>query len=106
MGNEAGFYNGKHYSDYVEIIKIHKKEKNYSELIPLLNSLIEATEKESKSEGWGVAPAYYEELANVYKKLKDKDMEIKVLKRFARQKHAPGVKPPKLMERLKKLQTE
>jgi len=30
-------------------------------------------------------------------------MEIEVLERFAKQRHARGAKPPKLLERLQKL---
>lgn len=59
-------------------------------------------ELESASEGFGVAPWYYEQLAIIYRKQKDYLREIEILERFAKQKHAPGVTPQKLLERLEK----
>ena len=69
----------------------------------LLLSLIEAVEDESSVTGRGVAPWYYEQLANVYRKLNDMQAEMEVLERFSRHKHAAGVKPPKLLARLDKI---
>ena len=38
----------------------------------------------------------------IYRKRKEYKKEVKILKRFAKQKHARGVKPKKLLERLEK----
>ena len=80
-----------------------QNEISVLELNDLLLWCIEQTEEESSKEGLGVAPYYYEELANLNKLKGRTDLEIEVLERFAQQKHAPGVKPPRLLERLQKL---
>ena len=51
---------------------------------------------------WGVAPWYYEQLAIIYRKRKGYDSELRILGRFAEQKHGPGIKPAKLLARLEK----
>lgn len=63
---------------------------------------IDAEEKEDKDRKWGVAPAPYERLAILYRKRKEYDKEIKILKRYFRQKQANGRKPAILKKRLKK----
>jgi len=67
-----------------------------------LLDLVQMTETESRASGWGVASAWYEELAILYQRHKDYRAEVAVLGRFANQRHAPGVKPPQLLERLDK----
>jgi hypothetical protein len=69
----------------------------------LLVELVKATEAESAIDGMGVAPACYSELAILYRKQKDYAKEISILERFAKQKHARGVMPAKLLERLDKV---
>jgi len=49
-----------------------------------------------------VAPWPYEQLAIIYHRTKDYTSEVHILERFARQRHASGVKPAKLLERLEK----
>ena len=63
---------------------------------------INETEKESRKERWGVAPAPYERLAILYRKKKDYVSEVKILERYQKQIKAPGVKPERLKERLQK----
>ena len=58
--------------------------------------------RKAKEKGWGVTPGCYEDLAKLYRRQKEYDKEITVLERFAKQKHAPGVMPAKLLERLEK----
>ena len=53
----------------------------------------------------GVAPWYYEQAAVIHRKRRDRDAELAVLRRFGAQQHAPGATPPKLLERLFKLET-
>jgi hypothetical protein len=96
-------YEGKYYTEYVPIIEELYRNGKYSDAISLLEKLIDLIEIESKEKEWGVAPWYYEKLANIYKKMKDKNNEILILKRFSKQKHANGVKPERLKERLIKL---
>lgn len=99
---KGGYVNGYHYTEYVDTVKELKRNKKYTEAIDLLLKLVDATEKESKAEGTGVAPYYYEELAVIYRKLARYDDEVKILERYNNQRKAPGKSPSKLAERLKK----
>jgi hypothetical protein len=101
--NQPGYINGRHYSTYIPEITSLKQSGDYTGLETLLLEIINATEKESQIDSSGVAPAYYEELAILYRKQKMREKEIAVLERFANQKHARGVKPAQLLERLNKL---
>lgn len=92
----------KHYTDALETIKTLKKGGQDDELEKLLMWCIESTEAESRAEGCGVAPYYYEELAKLYRRKKNYHEEVRILERFAHQTHAPGVKPRKLLERLQR----
>lgn len=100
---KSGYVNGKHYTEYVETVNELKQKGKYEQAISLLIQLVEATEEESGAEGLGVAPWYYEQLSILYKRIKNRDGELNILKRFAQRKHAPGVKPIKLLERLNRL---
>lgn len=99
-----GYYRGRHYTTYVDEITALKRSGDTEAVERLLLALVDATEAESRAKGprWGVAPAYYEELAMLYRERKDYAAEVAILERFARQQHAPGVKPPRLLERLDK----
>ena len=103
MPDNTGFLNGKHYTEYPDYIRELKKSGKYAEAETLLLEIIEIVEIESEKMNWGVAPWYYEQLAVIYNKLKMNNKEISILERFSKQKHAPGVKPAKLLERLYKL---
>jgi hypothetical protein len=100
--NNPGYYKGRHFTTYVLDIKKLKETGDTKDLENLLIEIINATEAESKNTGLGVAPAYYEELSILYRKQKELTKEIEVLERFAKQIHARGVMPEKLLERLKK----
>lgn len=50
-----------------------------------------------------VAPWYYEQLANIYRRQGKAEDERAVLERFMCQPHAPGVKPARLEARLRRL---
>ena len=97
-----GYYKGRHFTTYVSDVASLKKRSRLEEAEQLLLELVKATESENVIEGWGIAPWYYEELAKIYHKQKVYAKEIAILERFARQKHAPGIMPPRLLERLKK----
>jgi hypothetical protein len=98
----AGFVRGRHFTEYVEKVKTLHRNGQTSEAETLLLELVDATESESRAMGLGVAPWYYEQLAILYSKQGKPDKEIAVLERFARQAHAPGVSPPRLLERLER----
>jgi len=103
---ELGKLNGKSYVDYVDDIKNLKRNNNLEEAEKLLLQLIDVVELEANAKKQGVAPWYYEQLAIIYTKLKQKNKAIEILERFALQKHAPGSSPPKLIARLEKLKKE
>jgi hypothetical protein len=100
--NLPGYFNGRHFTTYIRDFEILKKSGNNNELERLLLELVNATEAENAVDGYGVAPAYYSELAILYRKQKDYSKEVSILERFAKQKHANGVMPGKLAERLEK----
>lgn len=100
---KPGYYGGRHFTTYVRDFETLKKNSNLSELENLLIELVKATEAESVEGNMGVAPAYYSELAILYRKQKEYAKEISILERFAKQKHAPGVMSVKLLERLDKV---
>ena len=94
---------GEHFTEYVNDVRELKRQNRLDDASVLLLALIEATEAESLEKSWGVAPWYYEQLAIVRRKLRDRDGEIAILERFAAQTHAPGISPPKLLARLQTL---
>ena len=104
--DKPGYVNGKHYLDYIDDVNYYVKEKDYDSAINLLLKLIDAIEIESRKTGFGVAPWYYEKLANIFKKLKRFEEEKHILTRFSNQRHSPGVKPPKLIARLNEIKNK
>ncbi len=97
-----GYVQGRHYTAYVEEVKALRRSGDDQGAERLLLALVDATEAESRATRGGVAPWYYEELAILYRERKDYAAEVAVLERFGCQPHAPGVKPPRLQERLEK----
>ena len=85
--------------EWIEQVKEAKRNGRYAEALAVLEDWMVLQE----SEGAAVAPWPYEQAAIVHRKLGDRESEVAVLKRFAKQKHAPGVKPRRLLERLAKL---
>lgn len=67
---KPGYYDGRHFTTYVRDFEILKKNGDFSELENLLIELVKATEEESEINSMGVAPAYYSELAILYRKQK------------------------------------
>jgi hypothetical protein len=99
---KPGYYNGRHFTTYISDVKNLKRLGELIAAEKLLLELIAAIEAENAADGGGVAPWYYEELAKIYRKQKDYAKEVAILERYASQKHAPGSKPPELLERLDK----
>lgn len=100
--DKPGYYQGRHYTTYVNDVTAFKRSGDTEAAERLLRALVDATEAESRAKGEGVAPWYYEELAKLYRERKDYPAEVAILERFEHQPHAPGVKPPQLLERLAK----
>lgn len=100
---KPGYLNGRHYSEYVGEVERLFRLKEFDKAEHLLLSLIEVIEFESVAMDCGVAPWYYEKLALLYRKQRRVEDEINILERFANQKHAPGEKSSRLIERLRNL---
>jgi len=99
----AGAVRGRYYPEwYVEVERLREIGDEDS-AVSLLLDIVEATEAESHADDLAVAPAAYEELAVIYRGRVGVEAEISILERFARQKHAPGAVPTKLLERLASL---
>jgi hypothetical protein len=97
-----GYVRGRHFTSFVDVVKELRRAGREEDAERLLLELVEATEAENEVEGLGVAPWYYQQLAISYRKRGDLRSEIQTLERFACQKHAPGVMPPTLLDRLEK----
>lgn len=97
-----GYVDGRLYVTFVNDIKELKKLGNFDEAERLLLRLIVAMEEVCKKNNEGVGPWYYNELAKIYRKKKEYKKEVAILEQFSRQKHARGVGPKKLLERLEK----
>lgn len=98
-----GWYQGKPIHTYVGEVQALRQAGDVSGAERLLLALIESTEHESHATGQGVAPWYYEELAKLYHQQRNTTAERAILERFAYQRHAPGVTPAQLLERLRRL---
>ena len=104
LGQKPGYVHGKHFTAYVEQVRELRRRGEDDKAERLLIELVDATEEEDRANRWGVAPWYYEQLAIIYRARKDRQSEIRILKRLANQRHAAGVKPGRLLERLRKVE--
>lgn len=102
--DKAGFYKGKHYTEWLDEVRRLERAGNDAQAEGLLLALVDATEAENRAEKAGVAPWYYERLAILYRKRKDGGAEVAILERFLRQKPIPpGELAGKLKARLAKV---
>lgn len=92
-----------HHSTYIAQAADLKRQGKLAEAESLLLSIITTSEQEAIETNCGVAPWAYEQLAIIYARRKERTQEIAILERFARQPHAPGVKPARLLARLAQL---
>jgi len=86
---KIGYYNGRHYTTYIDDVKNLKRDGKLAEAERLLLELVKVAEEQAGTDELGVPPWYYEQLAIVYRKQKTYDKEISILERYAKQK------PPK-----------
>ena len=98
LPDELAAYDPPH--EWCEAVKEHKRNEQYDAALAILDKCILVEE----SHTGGVAPWFYEQAAIIFHKVGDRDAEVAVLRRFAAQPHAPGALPPKLLERLSKLE--
>lgn len=103
----AGSFNGKYYTEYIEYIKKLKRKRKHDEAIKLLLELVCAVEREARvaeklnrGTPWFIAPGYYEQLAIIYRKEKQYDKEIEILERYCDQTKGPGARVLELEQRL------
>lgn len=94
MGRGLGYYQGQHYTAYVDYVKELKRKGDFGTAEHLLLQLINAVEAEAMANAWAVAPWYYEQLAIIYRKQKDSIKEIAILERYVEYLHAPWVRSP------------
>lgn len=100
---KAGLVDGRHYTTYIDEIRSLKRAADYPAAEGLLLRCIAATEAESRSEGWCVAPGYYRELAIVYRKQGRLADEANILGRYKREALRDNAFGGKLAERLAKV---
>jgi hypothetical protein len=93
IADEPGFYQGKHATAYVEQVQALKRARQFAAAKRLLLALIQAVEAENRVECWGVAPWYYEQLANIYHGQKNYAAEIAMLERYEQQPYRKRVFP-------------
>jgi tetratricopeptide (TPR) repeat protein len=82
-----------------------KRAGRYNEAISILLQKIEVEERDNQINHWGVAPAWYHQLAIIYRKQKEYENEVKILERYMALDKAPGVMKDKIAKRLEKAKT-
>ena len=98
LPNEPKSYIPAH--EWCDTIREYKRQKRHEEALTILEFCMQTEE----AHGGNVAPWFYEQAAIIHRKNQNKPAELEVLRRFARQPHAPGATPPKLLLRLSKLE--
>ena len=77
---------GRHYTEWVETVKALKRENRLDEAEALLLECCVATELEAVQNRWPTpAPWYYSQLATIYRKRKDREDELAILRRYVRE---------------------
>lgn len=83
----------------IKQIKVLKSEEQYSEAAQLLMHCIKTSEQVT-AKGFGVAPWYYEQLAEIFHIQKEYSKEVTILERYLRRDKSPGQGRAKLFKRL------
>lgn len=91
MKNIPGYYQGRHYTAYVDQVRMLEREGSFDKAAHLLLGLIDATEAENNVERCGAAPWYYKELAHIYRTRGNTAAAQAIIERFNRQPY--GSKP-------------
>lgn len=78
---ERGIVRGRHYTEYVEVVKALKRQGALEEAEALLLEMIEALENESRATGLAFAPWYYEQIAMVRHIKRDFGGEVAIIER-------------------------
>lgn len=80
--HRAGQYRGKHYTEWLPKLAELRTSGNDDAALTILKGCIAAAEREASIEGWPPAPAYTERAAVIYRRRKDYQSEVKVLRRW------------------------
>lgn len=79
---EVGFVEGRHYTDWVEVVKEQKRAGNYEQALTMLYRLCDAVEKESQATGHRLAPWYFEQVAIEERRAGRPHRELAILERY------------------------
>jgi hypothetical protein len=86
--DDLGFYEGRHYTAYVDQVQILMRKAHLAEAERLLVALLDAVEAESEALETPVAPWYYRQLARIYRLQGDLEAEVSIIERHNRQRYA------------------
>jgi len=88
--DKPGFYQGKHYTAYVDEVKaLRRDEQRSAEAEALLLGLIAAIEAEATAYKGLMAPWYTEQLALMYRKQRRYTAEVAILERYDQAARTP-----------------
>ena len=85
---------------WCDTVASHKRDGRYAEALAILEKCMRSEESQHD----GVAPWCYQQAAIINRKISDRDAELAVLRRFESQRHHAGTLPPKLLDRLYRLE--
>ena len=101
--SKPGYFQNKHYTEYVEIVKDLKRANEYEKAEKLLLILVKAVEAESKANKCVPATWYYEQLAIIYRKQELYDKEIVILEQHIKGNKWLKNEPTDFIKRLNKV---
>ena len=87
---EEAYVPGQNLAAYFQEVQKLRRQGQLQQAIVSLLELVDATEEDSLFTGLGVAGAYYEELAAIFRERKEYTNEIEILSRYMRQRHTFG----------------
>jgi hypothetical protein len=80
--DKPGFYQGKHYTEYIDRVKELKRQEKLAEVERLLLALIAAVEAEETVQQHSRAPWYTAQLAIIYRQQQRYGDEVALLERY------------------------
>lgn len=95
----AGAVRGRLFSEWYGEVERLKEVGDEAGALQLLLDMVLGAEAESQAEGSPVASTPYEMLANMYRAREDRDAEVLLMERFARQTHGNNAGSVRLLER-------
>jgi hypothetical protein len=85
--DEHGYYQGRHYTTYVQGVRDLLLEGNAAAAECLLLALLDVVEAESAALHTPLAPWYYKQLRRIYRLRGERDAELAVIERHNHQPH-------------------